>query len=318
MASLTSRPHRILALYKFVSPKLEQSSLKSLQENLESFCLSQNVLGTLILSTEGINGTICYPSSDKDEVLTMLQANFPGLRTRLSWDSRCVFPRLRIKIKSQIVTLGNIDVDPTAAVGEYIKPGEEWDRLLNDPDCVVVDARNDYEVKLGTFAGAVNPHTNNFNEFPEWLANSEALMSSKKIAMFCTGGIRCEKASSLAKKLFPDKPVYHLEGGILAYLDHVPEAQSTFQGECYVFDKRVAVTHGLRPSEYYVACFACRQPLSPEDREESTYKEGISCKYCVDAATDKQKQRFEDRNRQIELAARQGKLHIRDSKYCSY
>ena len=286
-----------------------------MQEELESFCLAQQVRGTLILSTEGVNGTICYPASENDKVRNTLQSKFPGLRTRISRDNRNVFARLRIKIKSQIVSIGdiNVNVDPTDTVGLYVKPGADWDSLLKDPECLVVDTRNAYEVRIGTFEGAVNPLTENFTEFPEWLTTKAA--SSKKIAMFCTGGIRCEKATSLAKSLFPDKQVYHLEGGILAYLDTVQEDQSTFHGECYVFDQRVAVTHGLNPSQQYVSCFACRQPLSPQEREDVSYKEGLSCQYCVDDATEKQRQRFEDRNKQIELATKQGKLHIHDSKY---
>ena len=308
-------PHRIVALYKFVTPSLERETLKPLQKDLESFCLSSAVRGTLILSTEGINGTICYPhpSSEIDVVMNYLQSLFPGVRTRVSRDAHNVFSRLRIKIKSQIVSMGNVDVDPITMAGEYIKPGDAWDCLLKDPECLVIDTRNDYEVRLGTFQGAVNPHTEAFTEFPEWLATHASL--SNKIAMFCTGGIRCEKASALAKKLFPDKLVYHLEGGILAYLDAVPEDQSKFQGECYVFDQRVAVTHGLRPSDRYVACFACRRPLSPVDRVDASYREGVSCKYCIDAITERQRQRFEARNKQIELATRKGKQHIHDSKY---
>jgi UPF0176 protein len=176
-----------------------------------------------------------------------------------------------------------------------------------------VDARNEYEIRIGTFEGAINPHTDNFTEFPEWLEKEAA--SAKKIAMFCTGGIRCEKASSLATTLFPETPVYHLEGGILAYLDTVNEDNSMYQGECYVFDQRVAVTHGLQPSEQYVSCFACRQPLSPQDRQDPSYKEGLSCLYCIKEVTEKQMQRFQDRNKQIELASKTGTQHIHDSKY---
>jgi UPF0176 protein len=309
------QPYRILALYKFVSPQLEESSLKPLQNELETFCLEHEVRGTLILSLEGINGTICYPDQDDDdEVLTMLQSKFPGLRTRISRVVNAnVFVRLRIKVKSQIVTMGGDNVSPTETVGKYVKPGDDWDQLLRDPECLVVDARNEYEVRIGTFKGAVNPHTDNFTEFPSWLQKEAA--SAKRVAMFCTGGVRCEKASSLATNLFPEKQVYHLEGGILAYLDTVNEDNSLYQGECYVFDQRVAVTHGLQPSEQYVSCFACRQPLSPEERQDPSYKEGLSCLYCIKGVTEKQTQRFQDRNKQIGLALKTGKQHIHDSKY---
>jgi len=315
-AAANGQPHRILALYKFVSPKIEESSLKPLQQELESFCLLHHVRGTLILSPEGINGTICYASQsdDNDPVLTMIQSKFLDVRTRISSDSRNVFVRLKIKIKSQIVTMGkNIDVSPTDTVGMYVKPGDEWDSLLRDPDCLVVDARNEYEIRIGTFEGAINPHTENFTEFPDWLASEAA--SAKKIAMFCTGGIRCEKATSLATTLFPEKSVYHLEGGILAYLDTVKEDQSLYNGECYVFDQRIAVTHGLQPSEQYVSCFACRQPLTIQERQDPSFKEGLSCPYCVKEATAKKLQRFEARNKQIELASKQGKSHFYDLKY---
>ena len=325
--------YRILALYKFVTPKLEETSLRELQENLESFCISRQARGTLILSTEGINGTICFPSQalpskseigDYDDVHDHFQSFFPGLRTRTSYSNRNVFPRLRIKIKSELITMGDsyikmnpdIVIDPTACVGEYVPPGKEWDHLLKDPQCLVVDARNDYEVRLGTFHGAVNPGITSFTEFPEWLRSAATGIDTKsKIAMFCTGGIRCEKASAFAKQLFPDKPIYHLEGGILAYLDAIPEAQSTFEGECYVFDQRVAVTHGLQPTERYTPCYSCRRPLTLEDRSQASYQAGLSCPHCISDITERKRQRLEGRNKQIMLATRQGKLHIRDAKY---
>jgi UPF0176 protein len=316
MTTTADMATRILALYKFVSPKLEESSLKALQQDIECFCLSHNVRGTLILSTEGINGTICYPlpkDGQLDAVFMGLKSRFPGLRTRISSDHRAVFARLRVKVKKEIVTIGNVDANPNQVVGEYVKPGAEWDALLKDPECFVVDTRNDYEVRIGTFEGAVNPHTDSFVEFPEWIADMAA--SAKKIAMFCTGGIRCEKSTSFLKKKFPDKPVYHLEGGILAYLAQVPAEQSSFLGECYVFDQRVAVTHGLLPSQMYTSCFACRQPLSPQDREDSRYQEGLSCPYCANKSSEKQLERFQERNKQIELSAKLGKPHIHDSKY---
>lgn len=314
MTSSNLPPYRILAVYKFVSPQLEKGFLTSLKQKMEALCVTLDVRGTLILSPEGLNGTVCYPSpkNDDDVLLLLLQTEFPGIRTRITLADRGIFPRLRIKVKPQIVTMGP-PVYPTESVGQYVKPGKDWDYLLQDPDCLVVDTRNHYEVRIGTFRGAVNPNTHNFAEFPAWLEKEAS--SAKKIAMFCTGGIRCEKATSFAKTLFPEKPVYHLEGGILGYLDSVDEDKSHFNGECYVFDQRVAVTHGLRASEKYTPCFACRQPLSQQERHDSDYKEGLSCRYCINGSTEKQKRRFQDRNKQIDLATKRGKLHIHDPKF---
>mmetsp|Transcript_28563 Transcript_28563/g.42214 ORF Transcript_28563/g.42214 Transcript_28563/m.42214 type:complete len:321 (+) Transcript_28563:56-1018(+) len=318
MSENSETPQQVLALYKFISPVIPESSLGPLKEDLQSFCLACQVRGTLILAGEGINGTICYPlpgENETDVVVKKLQSKFPGLRTRFSKSDSCIFARLRIKIKKEIVTLGDADIDPTRIAGTYVKPGLEWDNLLKDPNCLVIDTRNDYEVRLGTFENAVNPETQNFQDFPEWLTKKSTAASSKKIAMFCTGGIRCEKATSMVKKLYPEKPIFHLDGGILAYLDTVRQDQSTFHGECYVFDQRVAVGHGLSPSKEFLTCYACRQPLSQKDRQDPTYAEGLSCRYCKSNSTETQRIRCLDRNKQIDLAAKRGKHHIYDPKY---
>jgi UPF0176 protein len=363
--------YRILALYKFVSPKYDRASLPLRQDELERFCISQNVRGTLILSSEGINGTISYPyswnedelrkdvssihkstktmttettlevsnctttttttTSLEDPVYEYFTTEYPNLTIRISHDEKPAFPRLSIKIKSQIVTLSkdmatNDVVDPTISVGDYVNPGHEWDQLLEDPTCLVIDTRNEYEIQLGTFMGAINPGTTQFTEFPNWLQSQTKnnLVTSdetdppnpiNKIAMFCTGGIRCEKATSLARHILPNTKIYHLKGGILSYLETVPPDQSRFQGECYVFDQRVAVTHGLQATKQYVSCFACRHPLSLEDRSQESYVEGISCTYCIDSHTEKQKQRYLDRSKQIELAEQKGILHVYDPKF---
>ena len=325
MASVTESSYRVLALYNFVSPKLESSSLVSLRDDLETRCRSCQARGALILSTEGINGTICYPNPcGTDALLSHLKDLFPKLLIRISYDSANVFYRLKVKIKKSIISMGNDDgdddqdtIDPTTLVGEYVQPGPDWDALLEDPDCLVVDTRNDYEVRVGTFRNAVNPQTENFSDFPAWLANQKQQQSSppQKIAMFCTGGIRCEKATSLARRLFPDTNVYHLKGGILGYLDTVPPDQSTFEGDCYVFDRRVAVTHGLKPSQSLTACHACRTPLQETDRQHPHYRDGLSCPYCYDNKTCSQKERYAMRQLQIGLALqRNNRPHLHDAK----
>jgi UPF0176 protein len=325
--------YQILALYKFVTPKFAQEQLKPLQQELETKCRHARVRGCIVVAPEGVNGTICYPNDDHGGLLLLdfLRDKFPGLRCRLSSDSRSSFARLKIKIKHEIVTLlssscdddedddGGACCDPTERVGTYVPPGPEWNQLLQDPDCMVIDARNEYEVRLGTFRNAMNPRTQNFKQFPEWLSRQVETANPKSVAMFCTGGIRCEKATSLAlaSKVFPDDtPIYHLEGGILGYLDQVPEEESLFEGECYVFDKRVAVTHGLRPSKRYTQCHACRNPLTWEEKEREDYEEGLQCRYCATKITDKQRERFRDRQKQCELASKLGTPHMHDPKEC--
>jgi len=315
LASPSDAPiYQILALYKFVAPKLPQKELKSLQQEIEAKCRDAHARGCILVACEGINGTICYPQ-EKENLLEYFLAKFPGLRHRISYDSRPVFTRLKIKIKPEIVTL-SCDIDPTQQVGTYIPPGPGWNTLLQNPDCLVIDTRNDYEVRLGTFQNAVNPRTHNFKEFPEWLAEQAETNKPKSIAMFCTGGIRCEKATSLAlaSEVFQDTPIYHLEGGILAYLDQVPEQESQFEGECYVFDQRVAVTHGLLPTTKYTQCHACRNPLLWEDLQRDDYEEGMSCRYCINDITDKKRKRFSDRQKQIELSEKLGTPHLYDPK----
>ena len=304
--------YQILALYTFVTPKFPPEQLKPLQLELYTKCRNAKARGCILVAPEGVNGTICYPD-DKEDLLGFFQNKFSNLRYRVSFDNRSVFARLKIKIKPEIVTLSR-DIDPTKFVGTYMPPGPEWNKLLQDPDCMVIDTRNEYEVRLGTFQNAINPHTRNFTEFPKWLSQQAQTKRPKSIAMFCTGGIRCEKVTSLAlaSGLFPDTPIYHLEGGILGYLDLVPLQETLFEGECYVFDQRVAVTHGLHPSEIYTQCYACRSPLTPEDKEREDYEEGLKCRYCVSTLTDKQRQRFRDRQKQIELAKKEGTPHMHD------
>jgi len=307
-----SAPHRVLALYKFVEPRVPKATLQGLQQELYEECQKRRAKGTLLLAEEGINGTICYPfaeEQDDDRLIGFLQKKFgDGLRIRISHANFNVFPRMKVKIKSEIVTLHQEDCHPTECKGEYVK-SEKWNELLKDPDCLVVDTRNEYEVHVGTFRNAINPHTQNFVEFPEWMEQHlVGDKAPKKIAMFCTGGIRCEKATNACRKLVPnDVAVYHLEGGILAYLDEVKPEESMFDGECYVFDQRVAVTYGNRPSAKFTdSCKACRHPLSKEDLESNAYVEGLSCAWCVEKLTEKQKERFESRQRQVQIARERG------------
>lgn len=308
-------PHRVLALYKFVEARLTRETLKELQEELLQECDKYGAKGTLLLAEEGINGTICYPFSvtdsldEKDPLFEFFQKKFQGgLRTRISHSNFRVFPRMKVKIKSEIVTLHQENCHPSESKGIYVKP-KEWNELLEDPDCLVIDTRNEYEIHVGTFRNAVNPETQNFVEFPEWMErNLSGDKAPKKIAMFCTGGIRCEKATNACQKLVsPGVPVYHLEGGILAYLDEIQPKDSLFDGDCYVFDQRVAVTYGNQPSTKFTdSCKACRHPLCREDLDDPSFVEGLSCRWCINQLTDKQRERFASRQRQVEIARKRG------------
>jgi len=445
--------YTVLALYKFVS--IPQEEIPSLKEEIESTLRSYKTRGTILLATEGVNGTICYPQSEAITATKLLEENscitdynsrsddnndervmeehdqvmkyfqnhkyFHGLRLRPSVTDASVFNRLKVKIKKAIVTMLHTDeedpkgancsgekdetehsveeknttdmttsqssslVDPANTAGIYVKPGKQWDDLLMDPDVVVIDTRNKYEIEIGTFENAVSPNTDNFRQFPDWLhrfaktcedrperseleqaaagssnndtaggqcvVNNETVCQAlesdspvpittntnarctdpvpvedmpkitskpKGIAMFCTGGIRCEKSTSytINSKVFPpDVPIYHLDGGILAYLDANPDAdKSKWKGECFVFDQRVSVTHGLKPSANYDTCHACRWPVSEEDKKGDDYIEGICCKNCKDDMTDQQKKRFQERQKQVEIAKTKGIPHIYDPK----
>lgn len=336
MADQQATAFTILALYKFVSPKWEEKYIKELRVELETFLRERQVFGNLLLGTEGINGTICYPSSyqqqehdsstdqqDEDRVCQFFSDKFPGIRLRLSYHDIQVFHRLRIRIKKEIVTLGVVDgaqvVDPCQTVGTYVPPGPAWHDLLQDPNALVIDTRNDYEVHLGTFQNAVNPHTTSFTEFPTWFQQQVETTKPTKIAMFCTGGIRCEKASSycLNHPVVADAgiPVYHLEGGILAYLDRIPASESLWEGECFVFDQRTAVGHGLKPSTRYTLCHACRHPLDPCDRASSDFAPGVACPYCVHRQDKKEsRSRYQERQRQCQLSEQTSIPHIHDGK----
>jgi UPF0176 protein len=297
------------ALYKFVS----LPDYKSLQDPILVACVSNHIKGTLLLAEEGINGTIAGLPEDIHHFLHFLRTNplfgkrFADLEHKESFASDHPFYRMKVKLKKEIVTLGVAGVSPTKKVGTYIKP-EDWNALISDPDVVLIDTRNDYEVDIGTFKGAIDPKTTTFREFPEYVARHFDKTKHKKVAMFCTGGIRCEKASSyMMDQGFEE--VYHLQGGILKYLETVPEAESMWQGECFVFDQRVAVKHNLEVGEFD-QCYACRHPLSPTEMQSPEYTAGISCPYCYGKITEEKRARLTERQKQVILAKQRGEVHI--------
>ncbi|QDU35418.1 putative rhodanese-related sulfurtransferase [Poriferisphaera corsica] len=286
----------IAALYHFT--KLED--FKDLRVPLMDHCKQYNITGTLLLAAEGINGTIAGSRSDIDSILTYLRSDprLANLDHKESTDTQNPFRRMKVRLKKEIVTMGVPDIDPNQTVGTYVSP-QDWNNLLNDPDTILVDTRNDYEYAIGTFKNAIDPQTESFREFPEWIKQNlpTEQYKDKKIAMFCTGGIRCEKATAYMRQLgFPN--VYHLKGGILKYLETVPEEQSLWEGDCYVFDGRVSVKHNLVPGNFDM-CYACGLPITQSDTTHADYEPGVSCPTCISQTTDKQKDRFRDRQRQL-------------------
>lgn len=299
----------VAALYKFVN----LPDYVELRDKLYQHLVLNKVKGTLLLAEEGINGTICGTREGIDAVRQWLDADgrFAGLSYKESLADEPAFYRTKVKLKTEIVTMGVPGVNPQHIVGTYVK-GEDWNRLIEDPDTILIDTRNDYEVAIGTFKNAVNPNTTSFREFPQWAAENLDKTKHKKVAMFCTGGIRCEKSTAYLKEQGFDE-VYHLDGGILKYLEEMPEQNSLWQGECFVFDQRVAVKHGLEQGSYD-QCYACRMPLSPADMQSDKYLQGMSCPHCHDQLSDEQKASFAERQKQIELAKKRGEQHIRDGK----
>ncbi len=295
----------VAALYKFVS----LPDFHELREPLLDHCLAQNIRGTLLLAEEGINGTVAGGREAIDSLLAYLKADprLADLSHKESFDSSQPFYRMKVKLKKEIVTMGIDGIDPNEVVGTYVKP-KDWNALISDPDVVLIDTRNDYEVEIGTFKGAVDPKTESFRQFPEYVRQNYNPAKHKKVAMFCTGGIRCEKASAFMKREGFEE-VYHLEGGILKYLEEIDQSDSLWQGECFVFDNRVSVKQGLEPGEYAL-CHGCRWPITDADRQSDKYEEGVSCPACHDTLTDEQRQRFRDRQKQIELARQRNVPHV--------
>ncbi|MDX2423256.1 MAG: rhodanese-related sulfurtransferase [Amphritea sp.] len=295
----------VCAMYKFVV--LED--FEALREPLHNVMLNNDVRGTLLLAREGINGTVAGSRAGIDALLSWLQ-NDPRLADigyKESIDDSNPFHRTKVKLKKEIVTMGVDGIDPKRIVGTYVKP-DEWNALISDPEVTLVDTRNDYEVQVGTFKGAINPNTNTFREFPDYVKEQLDPQKNKKVAMFCTGGIRCEKSTAYLKEQGFDE-VYHLEGGILKYLEEVPQEQSMWEGECFVFDNRVTVNHQLEKGSYD-QCHACRLPLTEEQMQSEQYQAGISCPNCYDSLSDEQRQRFMERQKQMQLAQQRGEAHI--------
>lgn len=304
--SVTPEPSIVVAaLYRFVT--LEDYS--SLREPLLDVCQRAGVRGTLLLAKEGINGTIAGTRAGIDTVLDFLRADsrLADLDHKESFDDHMPFYRMKVKLKKEIVTMGIEAIDPNETVGTYVEP-RDWNTLVNDPEVVLIDTRNDYEYGIGTFRGAVDPQTTSFREFPEYVRENLDPAKHKKVAMFCTGGIRCEKASAFMLKEGFDE-VYHLQGGILKYLEEVPEEESTWEGECFVFDNRVAVNHRLEKGQYD-QCYGCRHPITEQDKLSDKYEKGVCCPRCYDSLTADQKMRFAERQKQIELASARGDVHV--------
>lgn len=298
----------VAAIYKFA----ELDDYVQLRKPLLSVMRTQSVRGTVLLASEGINGTIAGPRDGVDAVLAHIESDprLKGLNLKESCSDDQPFKRTKVRLKKEIVTMGVDGIDPNHLVGTYVKPAD-WNDLIADPNVTVVDTRNSYEVELGTFQRAVDPHTESFREFPEYVDKAMDPGKQKRVAMFCTGGIRCEKATAYLKAK-GYKEVYHLEGGILKYLEEVPESESLWRGDCFVFDDRVTVTHDLEPGDYSL-CYACRQPISEADKQTDTFEKGVSCPRCHGKISDEQRERFRDRQRQVDLAAERGEVHIGES-----
>ncbi|GAA6193243.1 rhodanese-related sulfurtransferase [Phaeobacter sp. NW0010-22] len=298
----------IAALYHFT----QFPDPAAIQPALLELCQAQSVRGTLLLAKEGINGTIAGPRAGIDTVLAHIRA-LPGCAD-LDWKEATAkdapFGKMKVRLKKEIVTMGQPDIDPKARVGNYVEP-EEWNELIRSDDVVVIDTRNDYEVAIGTFEGAIDPETATFREFPAWWEDNKDRFHNKRVAMFCTGGIRCEKSTNFLLGQGVDD-VYHLKGGILRYLEEMPANDSTWEGECFVFDNRVSVGHGLVEGPHEL-CHGCRRPILPADKERTEFEHGVSCHQCIKESSEQDKMRFRERQKQIVLARARGEEHFRIS-----
>ncbi|RYI34824.1 MAG: rhodanese-related sulfurtransferase [Acetobacteraceae bacterium] len=281
----------------------------ALKPALVEVCAAQGVKGSLLLAPEGINGTIAGSRDGIDAVLAAIRSlpGCAGLEWKESFADSMPFGRMKVKLKREIVTMGQPDVDPLARVGNYVA-AQDWNALISDPETVVIDTRNDYEVAIGTFRGAVDPETRAFGQFPDWWEANRKRFAGKRIAMFCIGGIRCEKSTNYLLGQGVDQ-VYHLKGGILKYLEEVPASDSLWQGECFVFDDRVSVGHGLVPGGL-TSCGACRRPVTVEARAHPSYEEGVCCPTCKDEYSAADRARFRERQHQMVLAAKRGQHHL--------
>jgi len=295
----------VCAMYRFTTldnyKDLRQPLLKTMERN--------GVCGTLLLAEEGINGTVSSSRAGIDALLNWLKKDprLADIDTKESIAEEAPFKRTKVKLKKEIVTMGVPGIDPNHVVGTYVEP-EQWNALIQDPEVVVIDTRNDYEIQVGTFEGSINPDIETFRDFPAYMRENFDPKSTKKVAMFCTGGIRCEKSTALLKEQGYED-VYHLKGGILNYLEKVPEEETTWEGECFVFDDRVTVNHALEPGSYS-QCNACRMPLDAEAMASEHYVVGVSCPHCYATTTDADRERYAQRELQIKLAKERGETHI--------
>lgn len=303
--SSPNAPVTVAALYRF-APLDNALQMKA---ELAEFCCARGIRGTLILAHEGINGTVAGSAQAIDALLEKLNAwkEFSGAEIKYSHAEKMPFYRMKVKVKREIVTMGVEDIDPLKSAGAYVE-AKDWNALIADENTLLIDTRNDYEVQIGTFAGAVDPDTKTFAEFPEWVENNRDKLEGKNVAMFCTGGIRCEKATAFVKGLGLEN-VYHLKGGILKYLEEVPAEESRWQGECFVFDERVSVGHGLVEGEAEL-CRACRAPLTALAKVSEKYEEGVSCPSCYGTRTPEDRARYAERQKQMRLAHARGQRHI--------
>lgn len=299
------KPITVCALYKFVA----LGDFESLRQPILDEMNRLKLRGTLLLASEGINGTIAGPKHAVASLLEYLKSDvrLADLDHKESFEETNPFYRTKVRLKKEIVTLGVEGIDPLQTVGTYVAP-KDWNQLISDPETLLIDTRNDYEIGIGTFENAVNPHTESFREFPDYVEKNLDPAQHRKVAMFCTGGIRCEKSTAFLKEQGFDE-VYHLKGGILKYLEEVPAEESMWKGECFVFDNRVAVDHSLKKGQYE-QCNACRMPITEADMQHEHYQKGVSCPHCHDKSSAERKARFQERERQVQLARQRGEEHI--------
>ncbi len=299
-------PYKVAAFYQFAA----FADPAALKPALLSLCQRRGVMGTVLLAKEGLNGTIAGSDEAIAAVLDHIRSlpGCDGIEVKYSRASEMPFHRMKVRLKQEIVTMGQPDIDPVGSVGTYVAP-LDWNALIDDPETLIIDTRNDYEVAIGTFDGAIDPQTESFRDFPQWFRDrAQEIGKAPKIAMFCTGGIRCEKATAFLKQEGVEE-VYHLKGGILSYLEQVPEADSRWHGECFVFDERVSVKHGLDEGSYTL-CRACRRPLDSQALAAPDYVEGVSCPACIDEKSEEQRARYAERQKQAELARVRGERHV--------
>jgi UPF0176 protein len=295
----------VAALYQFTT----LDDFQSLQKPLLTTMLSLDIKGTLLLAHEGINGTVAGTQASIDKLLDWIRSDIrlANVDAKFSYDDSIPFYRTRVKLKKEIVSMNVENIDPINSSGTYVKP-KDWNVLISDPDVVLVDTRNDYESAIGTFKNSIIPNTTSFREFPDYSTNELSNFKQRKVAMFCTGGIRCEKSTAYLKQQGFEE-VYHLQGGILKYLEDIPESESLWEGECFVFDNRVTVNHSLEKGSYD-QCHACRLPITVEDKKSDKYFQGVSCPSCYNKKSDVKRLRFKEREKQVQLAKQRGEPHI--------